>query len=79
MSDYQGLHENRPVVVIHHSSCDGECRYCHRPIALYGEVGWVDRTPPYYGGSYDMCDRSTSGQHEPSAGEEPPVRARIHI
>ena len=66
MSITPSANEGHPVVVVHHSSCQGECRYCHHPISLYAEVGWVDRTPAFYGGSYDMCTRSASGQHDPS-------------
>ncbi len=59
------VRDESPVVVFHQSSFDGECRHCHRPIALYDEVGWVDRTPPVIGGFYDMCAAASFGQHEP--------------
>lgn len=49
----------------HEGHTGAECLHCHHPILLFGGVGWVDTTPPYYGGCYDMCTDSISGQHEP--------------
>jgi hypothetical protein len=54
-----------PVFVLHRSVGADTCRHCHHPIRLYGDVGWVDTTPAFYGGCYDMCSRAVSGQHEP--------------
>lgn len=53
------------IWVLHHSTAGSSCRFCHHPIRLYDEVGWVDTTAAYYGGSYDMCAQASSGQHEP--------------
>ena len=54
------------VWVMHRSTAGSSCRFCHHPIRFYSEVGWVDTTAAYYGGSYDMCAHASSGQHEPS-------------
>jgi hypothetical protein len=57
--------EISPVLVLHRSTRGGVCRHCQHRIRLFADVGWVDTTPPFYGGCYDMCTRSLSGQHEP--------------
>ena len=59
--------ETQPTVwVMHRSTAGSTCRFCDHPIQLYNQVGWVDTTAAYYGGSYDMCAQASSGQHEPT-------------
>lgn len=60
------MHDNAPTVwVMHRSTGGSNCRFCRHPIRHYDEVGWVDITSAFYGGSYDMCAQSCGGQHEP--------------
>lgn len=61
----QAAAELSDVFVLHRSGSTRTCTLCHHPIRHYRDVGWVDTTPAFYGGCYDMCARSLSGQHEP--------------
>ncbi len=42
------------------------CRSCAHPIRLVEFIGWIDTTPPVYGGLYDFCT-ATHGAHLPEA------------
>jgi hypothetical protein len=55
----------RTAIVRHRSRGFGVCQHCRHVIRFYRDVGWVDTTPPFYGGSYDMCAASVTGQHDP--------------
>ncbi len=40
------------------------CRKCGHPIRMVDFIGWVDTTPPVYGGLYDFCTAG-HGAHVP--------------
>jgi len=61
----QAVFDVAPAFVLHPSVGTATCRHCGHVIRRYREVGWVDTTPAVYGGCYDMCSASLSGQHEP--------------
>lgn len=61
----QAATELAPAFVLHHPVGATTCRHCRHPVRRYRDVGWVDTTPAFYGGCYDMCTASLSGQHEP--------------
>jgi hypothetical protein len=58
---------NRTVVVHHRSRGCAICLHCRHTTRFYRDVGWVDTTPPFYGGTYDMCPASVTGQHDPES------------
>lgn len=64
-SPVQASVEISPVLVMSRSTGTALCRFCGHQIRRFSRVGWVDTTPAFYGGCYDMCTRSMSGQHEP--------------
>jgi hypothetical protein len=66
-------HATRAVVVHHRSPGVAVCQHCRHVTRFYRDVGWVDTTPPYYGGCYDMCAASVTGQHDPEAGAPRPM------